>query len=247
MKRYLEIETNIKLFIDEYNRNYNKNFNHLQKDIASENYCFEHAEAIIPSRKSLSLNSINSNFSKFEVFKIDDFDKSSNSNEKSKSESDFYDMIYNKNYKYYLDDTSHSHSIETDFEDVYVSESLNNDKNIEESESKKGVENSSYQDFTQSIKRLVNNSLSTVEDFFATLNNPNIDKNRHESTSSTEKNDSSSQSSSVFKFNGSQNTNNTNLITLTKPILKDQISAHEHNHINFDYRKFNSLKGKKFI
>jgi hypothetical protein len=233
MKGCLEIENNIKNFIEEYNRNYNKNlkkietkseYNFNKENLSSTtsvklssfySYLFDNTFTINLNfpRKSLSLNSINSGIflSKFQHSNNHKIN-STRKRQKSKSESDLFDIINHKSCLYYFDETSIENNEDYDEdEDDDVLSVYNHDK-YKNNCSKDAIktdfqtslssisnknENNNHKENKPnfSLKRLFHNSLSTVEEFLSSLNESTTSINvNHHNTSDISSSNASTRS-----------------------------------------------------
>jgi len=145
MKRYLDIENNIKQFIEDYNRNYNLSKSSISLNVESRHSCYSDTKASI-QRRSLSFNAINKNsWNKTTDSSIPLDLHSSYRFKRSKSEADLVGLFNNKNYQYYLDESLSSLGI------------------WNESKQNKCEKKESEQSF--SFKNLFHRSCSTVEEF----------------------------------------------------------------------------------
>ena len=140
MKSCLEIENQIKSFIEEYNRNYQlaspRRRDHSNEDVAmspasqiSKQFYDQMNQNGLTMARSLSLNSINSHLAQLKGgprVELDQCGLSVNNVTKVsiqrnirkwKSESDLLDIINNKSCLYYFDETSMENNDEEDDED----------------------------------------------------------------------------------------------------------------------------------
>jgi hypothetical protein len=274
MKSCLEIENNIKNFIEEYNRNYNKNRNKIdtkseynfnkEKILSSAgvklnpfySYLFDNTFTIDQSfpRKSLSLNSINSdlNWNKFDHHN-DHSNKNNNiirKRQRSKSESDLFDIINNKSCLYYFDETSidNNEDYEEEDDDDDVLSICNQDKYKNDylktrfqtcsstlsnkNDNKNHKENKS----NFSLKRLFHNSLSTVEEFLSSLN---------ESTTSINVNHH--YTSDISSSNTSTRSTQPPFTSSNKIIHVSTISSLVNYYVLDDYVDINIQKNKSLL
>ena len=143
MKRYLDIENNIKQFIEDYNRSYNVSKSSISLNIDTK-ICSNPETKTSIHRRSLSFNSINTNIWNKTIDSSTTLAlHSSYGFKRSKSEADLVDFLNNKNCKYFMDESLSSYIL------------CNKSK-------KDNSEKRSEQSF--SLKNLFHRSCSTVEE-----------------------------------------------------------------------------------